>query len=195
MTTETQDIREQVPGGMVSVKEFLDAARAIVEYHDWCETAESLIFRATGIDFKPRGWDCEKDRPQNPCLTPQDHVPEFVSVASLTRLARDIKRHGYWTDFRDVRELLARFGVPVTPTFNDTWKVTLTVTSADMEDVGYNISECESETEIRSFLRAMVLQKARRHEYATEYVPDSKRPEPTGPNVSDEDTYGSNAVE
>lgn len=78
--------------------------------------------------------------------------------------------------------------IDIRETFNDTYLVTVEVSTEELIRAG--LRGDPEETDMDSFLRYLyrAMQLKRREDYRFKRTPDPRRPEPTGDNVSDEDT-------
>lgn len=185
------------PEGMVSTKEFIDAARVVCKAHTrWCEAVEGYLNQYLGLDFEERVWDYNGREYVVGPLTLTEPAPEFVSKLDILKLAKRLRR--YYRAYDDVREFFIRFGGELLE-YNDKWIVTIELNAHDLERAGYIVdddTQADGE-DLQSYATDAARNKLYRlppERLAIKYVPDPKRAEPTGPNVSDEDT-GTNAAE
>lgn len=188
-TTANTEIREATPPeGMVSTREFVADLQEVAARYDWCNDGRPILERHLPLlKFKPSVYDpvLHSGRVERnyhpPLFTLADgDVPEFLSKKDIQAAAAAAVAL-YKEDVDEgVQELLSDFDIELIE-YDDTWVVTVTVSSKEGAAAGW--SNVEHETDLRDMLGDVIADKlplVTSEDVAIEYRPDPRRPEPTG---------------
>jgi hypothetical protein len=166
VTAETQDdttntdIRE-IPEGMVSTKDVIEAFKAAGERYEWCGGERHYLAVHTPIKFMEQAWD-----PVIRCYLPEDrwtltyNTPEFVSKEDIeTAIKAGMRDHPYKAR-SGVPELNDKLGLSV-PVYEDKWTVTIQLTTTDLLEQNTEIDDDENQStqEFTAALRSAITSK------------------------------------